>query len=255
MRRTLGVLTEDFRLYHDLVTALKARDLPFESLSFHQRIPEHIGVVITSPAEFPRVKFRRKIALEDIDDAIAQAQRLLQGKEEYDEVVVGVDPGPRPGVAVVGDGAVVEERTAESPEAVAKIVGAILRNHPSLRRVTVRVGHGDRTNRNRIINALADQEVQVEIADEGGTTPEQRRDDRRNIEAAREIAFIPGTKALRWYRLSPTEGEVKEVQRLSRIDSEGEITISRELAQKVAEGKLTMAEAIRRQRRTKPPDG
>jgi len=29
MRKSLGVLTQDFRLYHDLVAALKARDLPF----------------------------------------------------------------------------------------------------------------------------------------------------------------------------------------------------------------------------------
>ncbi len=247
----MGILTEDFRLYHDLVAALKSRHIPFESLSFNRRIPERIGLIITSPAEFPRVKFSSKMAAANAGDAIAQALRLLSGKEGYEEVVVGIDPGPRPGVAVVGDGTVVEERTADSPEAVGEIVRAVIRNHPSAQRVTVRVGHGDRTNRNRIINALADQEVQVEIADEEGTSSGFKRDDRRNIQAAREIAFTPGTRAQRWYHVEPTEGELKEIQRLSRIDSGGELTISRDLALRVAKGRLTMDEAIRRQRRSR----
>src|SRR2546426_59973 len=42
MRKVLGILTEDFRLYHDLVAALKARDLPFTSLSFARRVPDAV---------------------------------------------------------------------------------------------------------------------------------------------------------------------------------------------------------------------
>jgi hypothetical protein len=255
-QRVLGILTEDFRLYHDLVAELKARDIPFESLSFHQRLPHHVGVIITSPGELPRVRFRHKVAAAVVDDAIAQALRLLQGKEGFEELIIGIDPGPRPGVAALGDGQVVEVRTADTPEAVAGVVGSVVRNHPS-RRVLVRVGHGDPTNRNRIINALEDQPVGVEIADEGGTTPrDTRRDDVRNIEAALGIATTPGVRAKRHYSVEPTAGEVKDIQRLSRLGSRGEVTISRELASRVAKGKMTMEQAIERQRgRQRRPSG
>lgn len=254
MRRVLGVLTRDFRLYHDLVNELKARGLPFETLSFDRRIPNHIGVVITSQEEASRVKYRRKVvAFAGVNEAIVRALNLLEGRDGFEELVVGVDPGPRPGIAVVGDGSVVEEHVADTPEGVGEVVRTILKRNRGARRVTVRVGHGDRTNRNRIINALAGEELRVEIADEEGTSPGFRRDDRRNIEAAREIAFTPGSQAERWYHVEPTEGELKEIQRLSRIDSDGEITISRELALEVARGKLTMVEAIRKQRGSRSP--
>src|SRR6266540_1117351 len=51
MGKVLGIMTEDFRLYHDLVAGLKARDIPFVSLSFSRRIPEDVGVIVTSPKE------------------------------------------------------------------------------------------------------------------------------------------------------------------------------------------------------------
>ena len=67
MLKVLGLLTEDFRLYHDLVAALKARDLPFVSLSFSRRIPDTVGAVLTSPAEAGRVRHRHAVAVDDID--------------------------------------------------------------------------------------------------------------------------------------------------------------------------------------------
>ena len=46
--------------------------------------------------------------------------------------------------------------------------------------------------------------------------------------------------------LKPTIGDLKEIQRQSRIHSSGDLTISTELARKVACGEITMDEAIRR---------
>jgi len=80
MRKVLGILTEDFRLYHDLVAALKARDLPFTSLSFARRIPDSVGAVLTSPAEATRVRLRHVVPVDDIDSSIAKALQLLRGK-------------------------------------------------------------------------------------------------------------------------------------------------------------------------------
>src|SRR3989454_263234 len=164
MRKVLGILTEDFRLYHDLVAALKARDLPFTSLSFARRVPDAVGAILTSPAEASRVHLRNVVPVDDIDSSIAKALQLLRGKSEWAELRIGVDPGGEPGVA-------------------------------------------------------------IDIAKSSG----------RRVEPPVEIR--------------PTPGELREIQRRSRLDSGGVVTISSELAGAVARGDLTLEEAITRAKR------
>ncbi|OGS50675.1 MAG: hypothetical protein A3K65_09120 [Euryarchaeota archaeon RBG_16_68_12] len=245
MRKVLGVLTEDFRLYHDLVAALRARGVPFVTLSFSRRIPETVGAVLTSPQEAGRIRRPPAIAVGDVDAAIAKALQALEGHTYWKEIVVGIDPGEGPGVAVVGDGQVLDTRLAPSPEAVAGIVRDALRTFPASRH-RVRVGHGDRTNRNRILNALDREGVAAEIVDEAGTTD---RTEEPDIGAAIKIAFVPGVRATPPYDVTPTPGEVREIQRRSRVMSDGEVTISKGLAAQVARGEFTLDEAIQRQKR------
>src|SRR5438445_12296137 len=102
MRKVLGLLTEDFRLYHDLVAALKARDLPFVSLSFSRRIPDTVGAVLTSPAEARRVRHRRAGAVDDLDSSIAEAIQILKGKSHWTELLIGVDTVRGPVAAILG---------------------------------------------------------------------------------------------------------------------------------------------------------
>lgn len=240
----LGLLTTDFRLYHDLVSKLKERDIPFVSLSLNEPVPPEVAVVLTSRDESDQVDFEPRIACEDVEDAVTKALQILSGKTTFEEVVVGVDPGPRPGVAILGDGEVIETRTAPSPEAVHGVLLSVLRNYDG-KAFRVRIGHGDPTNRNRIINALSDTGVKTEIVDERGTTRrDRRRDDARNIESATDIATGRGVTAERSYDIFPTEGELRNIQKTSRIRSGGKLTISRELAEKVARGEMTLSEAV-----------
>src|SRR2546421_4114393 len=88
MRKVLGLLTEDFRLYHDLVAALKARDLPFVSLSFSRRVPDTVGAVLTSPTEVGRVRLRRVVAGDVIGFAVAKAVPVLKGKTGWTGVLI-----------------------------------------------------------------------------------------------------------------------------------------------------------------------
>lgn len=245
MRKVLGILTEDFRLYHDLVAALKARDLPFVSLSFAGRVPESVGAVLTSPSEKDRVRFRHIVAVDDIDSSIAKASQILRGKRSWTELRIGIDPGREPGVAIVGDGEVIDTRIAASPEAVAFHVRRAIEIFPA-DDARIRVGHGDPTNRNRILNALARDRLPVEIVDEAGTT---RRTPQPDVDAAIDIARTPGQRVEPPFEVRPTPGEVREVQRRSRLDSGGLVTISSELAGAVARGDLTLEEAIARARR------
>src|SRR5437899_8209393 len=96
MRKVLGILTEDFRLYHDLVAALKARDLPFTSLSFSRRVPEPVGAILTSPAEASRVHLRNVVPVDHIDSSIAKGLQLFLGKAEWEVPRIGGHPGREP---------------------------------------------------------------------------------------------------------------------------------------------------------------
>src|SRR5436853_7892074 len=104
MRKVLGLLTEDFRLYHDLVAALKARDLPFVSLSFARRIPDTVGAVLTSPAEAERVRSRHVVAVDDIDSSIAKAIHIIKRKSFSSRWRSGNNRGREPGAALIGNG-------------------------------------------------------------------------------------------------------------------------------------------------------
>ncbi len=247
MKKVLGVMTEDFRLYHDLVAMLKARDLPFVSLSFSQRIPSNVGAVITSAAESPRIRFPHKAECGDVEESIFKALQMLRGKTGWKEVLIGIDPGSEPGVAVICDGEVLDARTVGSPEAVAPAVTSAVNNFPG-DRYRIRIGHGDATNRNRIINALASNGIGVDIVDEKGTT---RRTEHPDADAAIRIAMTPGVRAATHYDITPTEGELREIQRRSRLSSSGEITISKSLARSVAKGEMSLGEAISVHRRRK----
>ncbi len=244
MEKVIGLLTRDFRLYHDLVKTLKRRDLTFMSLSFDDPIPPTVGVIITSEEELDQVDFPSKVACDDIDRAIAESIRILKGKERFEKLIIGIDPGAKPGIAVVGDGMVLETKGAASPEDVSEHIRDIVSSYPA-DEIGIRIGHGDPTNRNRIINSLSSQRLAIEIVDEKGTTPQSDTSDQ---EAAIGIAFMRGHPAKRMYSISPSPGEIKDLQTRSRTQSGGKVTISKSLASKVAKGELTLDEAIEMQR-------
>ena len=57
---------------------------------------------------------------------------------------------------------------------------------------------------------------------------------------------MSGDRVYKIRELRPTEGDLKEIQRQSRIISSGGLTISTELARLVACGEITMEDAIKK---------
>ena len=104
------------------------------------------------------------------------------------------------------------------------------------------MGKGSPSHRNRLLNAMLEQGYIVELVDERKTSRGLHRN-QHSVSAIR-IAMLAGERIWEVVELQPTEGEVKEIQRRSRIKSQGRVTISSELARKVALGELTLAEAI-----------
>jgi hypothetical protein len=121
----------------------------------------------------------------------------------------------------------------------------ILGTHSS-RRVRFRVGRGDPPNRNRIVNALIGFGYPVEITDERSTS---RGNEMPHVKAAMDIANTSGAVVHRLLETVPTQGEVNDTKRLSRLASGGTVTISDRLAEKVLKGELSIEDAIRMQRR------
>lgn len=237
--KIIGLVTEDFRFFHLMVRFLKERGEPFVSLGLDDPIPENVGAIITTNAEREGVRFENIISDGDPDIAFKAARSVLRGKR-FSRVVVGIDPGRTPGIAVIGDGRIIDTELVYCPEDVTETLARMTRNL-DFDLMLIRVGHGDPTNRNRIIHAVWSLADEVEIVDESKTTKKTVTPD---IDAAILIAFTSGEKVVVQPEVCPTPGEVRDIKRLSRIESGGRFTISTELASQVARGKISLAEAV-----------
>lgn len=247
--RLIGLLTEDPRTYFEILEVLREQDLKFVSLDFSDPTPANVGVIITSEQEKDRIPFDRIVTDPDPDAAVARARLMLSVESEVRDIVIGIDPGVRPGFAVLGDGAVLMRSLASTPESVGELVEDVVREYPTAN-VVVRIGNGDRTNRNRTFNKLWDEGHKLEIVDERNTTTKSQTPDE---DAAVEIAMTPGYRPAKRQETNPCPGEIRNIQRISRLESEGSLTVSRELARKVALGELTLRDAIEQMR--SPGDG
>jgi len=255
--RRIGVLTSDFALYHDLVHILREESVPFASLAFGERPDPGVGVVITSwrdavggelPADVPVVVVPMgEQGEEDVRAAIVQAQRVLEGIQGYTEVIVGIDPGHRPGVALLADGRLLQATQVYRVGDVAPLVRNLLRQYPHERGV-VRIGHQAPRERDAIVADLwpvQEEGVRIEVVNETGTTPPTGSVGLPpDVAAAVTIARTRGQPPGRMPKSMVRAGQVREVQRSSRIASGGRLTLSREAALRVARSEVSMAEAL-----------
>jgi len=242
----IGVLTSDFVLYHDIIHALQRREVPFASLTFDSPIPANVGIIITSEKEKDKINFERVVypeREENMDELIDRALFSSGKSNPPSKILIGIDPGSTPGIAIFSDGILFRRFTAESPQDAMDFIKSFMRNcegHDTI----IRIGHGARLVRNRMVNMLLDIAPHVEIVDETSTTLPTAHND---MLAASSIALTPGRRVSSKLSLEPKEGEIKDVQRKSRIAST-DVTISKELAKKVLMGEIDMKKAIEKQR-------
>ncbi len=174
--KAIGIMTEDFTVYHDLIAALRARELPFISLDPGSEIPISIGVVIVAEGERPvawvptvhvaRYPRDATAPISEIQSAIDGAIGHLRGGIK--NVIVGIDPGLYPGVAVLADGYLIHTYHLTRTDALRTVVRDIRRWHKGP--ISARIGNGSPAERDQAIDILLDEEVPVQIVDEGGTT-------------------------------------------------------------------------------------
>lgn len=236
------IASDDFRFIYSVSTILRRMGLNFEHAGADSALPRGTKIVIKKG--MPRVisDGRRFTIYGDAEDTASKAWLISGGLTDLNEdVIVGIDPGVRPGVAIFSNSRRIATATATSPEDVSHITNT-LASLVGRDRVRVRIGNGDPTNRDRVIRAVWRRCASVEIVDERRTSRL-----RSHEEAATLIGMSGGYRVEQMPEVSPSEGEIREIQRRSRVRSGGLTTLSRSRAFAVARGDSSMEEAIRLQ--------
>ena len=243
----LVVRTADFRLAYRLCDELRRRDIKFVVLGEGERLPNVTSVWMGTPEEVAIAREGKGIGVntEAVELGVERALQFSMGLGRMRHLSFGIDPGPRPGLAWLADGVLIGTSQLERIDDVADHIKALTKPlvHDIL---SVMIGDGVPTMRNRIINCCLALELPIHLVDERRTSHGVRR--HHHHSAAIKIAQMKGKEITERMPVLPTEGELREVQHRSRKTSQGRLTISSELAKAVVVGRLTMHEAIENQR-------
>jgi hypothetical protein len=163
----VGIFTLDFKFYHDIIADLRKWKIPFTSLENTSNIPRDISVVLSS--EKDERFWDRQINARDSTYGIRNSLPLLMNREAFDEVIIGLDPGPYPGIAVVADNVLTEAFETPMIEMVRKEVMEIKDSY-RYRNITIKIGDGDKPHRDRIIQDLNDTGIDLKVVDERNTS-------------------------------------------------------------------------------------
>ena len=175
MKAKIALATVSGKTYYKLVKELKGRRLPFLSLTPKDKIPLYIKAVITTKEERDLISHPNVLIFNDETDAttvVDEAIRTVEGKRNYDKVVVGVDPGKTFGLAVLADGKVLQTVTCSSLEETGNIILKALNRTPAVTSM-VKIGDGAPTYTKKLLHLLNEtlpREIILETVSEAGTS-------------------------------------------------------------------------------------
>ncbi|MFQ6086594.1 MAG: hypothetical protein ACE5OV_01085 [Candidatus Bathyarchaeia archaeon] len=175
MKAKIAVATVSGKAYYQLVNELKARGLPFLSLTPYDTIPTDIKVVITTESEREFIEHPNVLVFEEkMDPAtiVNEAIRNAEGKRNHDTITVGVDPGKTFGMAVLSNGNVLETMIHSSIEQTVNAVLDVLNKNPAAT-YTIKVGDGAPQYTRVLLSQLDEalpKDVAIEIVSEAGTS-------------------------------------------------------------------------------------
>ncbi len=180
MKAKIALATVSGKAYYRLVNELKGRDLPFLSLTPWDHVPLDIKVVITTQEEHHLIThpnilvFKNEI---EPSTVVNEAIRIVQGKRNFDRVVIGVDPGRTFGVAVVADGNVLETVTCSNIEETVNIILKTLDRAPATMYI-IKIGGGAPAYTKELLCLLDEalpRDSIIEIVSETGTSSFARK--------------------------------------------------------------------------------
>ena len=175
MEAKIAVATVSGKAYYFLVNELKARGIPFLSLTPYEKVPLIIEVVISTEKERKYIQHSTVLAYqENVDptNIVDEAIRLIGGRKVVEMLIVGVDPGKTFGIAALSDGTVLRSLTCSSvEETVSKIIEIFSKQSASVRVLKV----GDRAPSYTaellpLLDVALPEDIVIEIVREAGTS-------------------------------------------------------------------------------------
>ncbi|PNW63846.1 UNVERIFIED_CONTAM: hypothetical protein BEN50_24740, partial [Euhalothece sp. KZN 001] len=163
------VATADFELAHDLLAALRDRSVPATLAEPDAAVPPATTAVLTGTDDAVVVPAGVPVITGDVSEIREMIDRALTGDAAADApVVIGVDPGKMPGVAVVQGSQVLAVCVVDAAAAPA----LIRREYRRYDDAVIKIGDGARLAGAQLLRALAD--LPVQLVDETGTTPHMK---------------------------------------------------------------------------------
>jgi hypothetical protein len=175
VKEKVAVATVEGKAYFLIVNELREQNVPFISLVPGEPVPVETKVVLTTEKENRLIKHEKILIFNnesELDNLVNEAKRILQGKEAYERILIGIDPGEAMGLAVIADGKVIEERNCFSAQEVVNSIIKRIRNVSfSVTNVSVRIGNGVPSYQ-ELLEALdyaLPHQVALEVVGEAGT--------------------------------------------------------------------------------------
>ncbi len=146
MKERVAIATVQGKVYFLIVNELREQNIPFVSLVPGEPVPDSVRLVITTEQEKNMVKHEKILVFrgeEELDNLIGEVKRILLGKEAFEKIVIGIDPGEATGLAVVADGKVIEEGNCYSTQEVISTITKTIKNvNFAQTAVSVKIGNG-----------------------------------------------------------------------------------------------------------------
>ncbi len=206
MKEKVAVATVSGKAYFLLVNELKERGIDFLSIIPGQPVPAEAKVVVTTEKEKPLIN-HEKILVYDENKApnlvVNEALKILRGKERYEKIVVGIDPGEVFGLAVVADGKVTETKNCFGTREVLVELKNMVKMFDTFTKVVVKIGNGVPVYRELLasLDSELPREVVLVVVGEAGTDRPARRESHRrglrDIASAIRIASRTGRAYVR----------------------------------------------------------
>ncbi len=192
MKAKVAVATVQGKAYFLIVNKLKEKKIPFISLVPGEIVPIEVKAVITTENEKGRISHERILVYDSETEPDALTDELvkfLQGKEDYEKIVIGVDPGEVFGLAVIADSKVNETGNCFCIQEVLKKTENIIKNVDfSSTAVSIKIGSGVPTYKELIeaFDLVLPPEVVLQVVSEAGTNRALNRNKHRR--GLRDIA-------------------------------------------------------------------
>jgi hypothetical protein len=168
---------DDFSFMHDALKLLRYRKIPHSVVEPGSVVEGPVDCLILEPGlERPVFSSANPVIIEpsrDAGETIDTAVSAIMGVNRPELLLIGIDPGKRPGMAFLADGVLVSIYRSTGPnDIIERIHRGRRAYHP--RSLLVRLGNGDPETRDPILKRLIEEDLLVELVDESRTTTTRR---------------------------------------------------------------------------------